>query len=407
MQYEITDEAAIEFARAFYEALADGVPVDAAVGEARKAISRMVSSTLEWGTPVLYLHSPDGVLFNIQQSSAEPTQRPEPAPAPEKTQISPAQSSDTREGLHRLWTILTVVALPVLVAVIGILFILSGLFRGGSSTGTPTAAGEGSGAPAIVAASSTATNTSEPTGAPPTATFESTPGSTQTSEPEPTPLPADFVRLEETIYGRFDPNVPGNVRLDAGRLYRFTGPRQGRYCRAEFPANGLVWVLCAAIGQPEPTNTPVPKPTAPTKPAPSLTPTPTPAPSLTPTPTAAPSPTPSLTPTPTVPSSVTYQVDVVKISLEEMKTLPGCDNPTLSNNACIVGPGKLNMALDALNTNEVFPFTSDARLLTIFPTQTRIRVVSDSSALPVTTIGNNTFVPEPGQYYKIVVKKEL
>ncbi len=65
------------------------------------------------------------------------------------------------------------------------------------------------------------------------------------------------------------------------------------------------------------------------------------------------------------------------------------------------------MALDALNTNEVFPFTSDARLLTIFPTQTRIRVVSDSSALPVTTIGNNTFVPEPGQYYKIVVKKEL
>jgi hypothetical protein len=58
MQYEITDEAAIEFARAFYEALADAVPVDAAVGEARKTISRIVSSSLEWGTPVLYMHAP-------------------------------------------------------------------------------------------------------------------------------------------------------------------------------------------------------------------------------------------------------------------------------------------------------------------------------------------------------------
>src|SRR3712207_4283142 len=35
MQYEITDEAAIEFSRDFYEAVADGLPVDAAVAEAR------------------------------------------------------------------------------------------------------------------------------------------------------------------------------------------------------------------------------------------------------------------------------------------------------------------------------------------------------------------------------------
>jgi len=69
MQYEITDQAAIEFARTFYEALADGLPVDAAVTEARKAISLAVTNTIEWGTPVLYMRSPDGVLFQVARPS--------------------------------------------------------------------------------------------------------------------------------------------------------------------------------------------------------------------------------------------------------------------------------------------------------------------------------------------------
>ncbi|MEA2723972.1 MAG: hypothetical protein QOH59_1743, partial [Gemmatimonadales bacterium] len=65
MQYEISDLAAVEFARSLYEALADGMPVDAAVAEARKAISLSVNNTVEWGTPVLHMRSPDGMLFNI------------------------------------------------------------------------------------------------------------------------------------------------------------------------------------------------------------------------------------------------------------------------------------------------------------------------------------------------------
>lgn len=69
MQYEITDRAAIELSRAFYEALADGMPVDAAVGEARKAISLDIANTVEWGTPVLHMRSPDGVLFRTIQKS--------------------------------------------------------------------------------------------------------------------------------------------------------------------------------------------------------------------------------------------------------------------------------------------------------------------------------------------------
>ncbi len=69
MQYKISDKAAIKFASAFYDALADGMPVDASVAEARKAT---YIETLEWGTPVLYMRSPDGILFNIQKPIAHP-----------------------------------------------------------------------------------------------------------------------------------------------------------------------------------------------------------------------------------------------------------------------------------------------------------------------------------------------
>jgi CHAT domain len=61
MQFEITDEAAIIFGRNFYEALADGLPVDAATNSARKAV--FAASRTEWGTPVLYMRAPHGELF--------------------------------------------------------------------------------------------------------------------------------------------------------------------------------------------------------------------------------------------------------------------------------------------------------------------------------------------------------
>jgi CHAT domain len=61
MQFEITDESAIVFARNFYEALADGFPVDAATSAARKAV--FAASRTEWGTPVLYMRAPNGELF--------------------------------------------------------------------------------------------------------------------------------------------------------------------------------------------------------------------------------------------------------------------------------------------------------------------------------------------------------
>jgi len=70
MQHSISDPAAIELARTFYHNLAEGAPVDLALGEARKAISLALPRTVEWGTPVLFMRSPDGVLFHMQPETS-------------------------------------------------------------------------------------------------------------------------------------------------------------------------------------------------------------------------------------------------------------------------------------------------------------------------------------------------
>jgi len=70
MQFEITDEAAITLAHEFYAALADGYPVDGALAEARKAIFGQ-ENDVEWGTPVLYMRSPDGHIFDVEWVSEE------------------------------------------------------------------------------------------------------------------------------------------------------------------------------------------------------------------------------------------------------------------------------------------------------------------------------------------------
>ena len=68
MQFEITDEAAIALAHEFYSALADGYPVDAALAEARKGIFAR-GNDVEWGTPVLYMRSPDGHIFDVARAA--------------------------------------------------------------------------------------------------------------------------------------------------------------------------------------------------------------------------------------------------------------------------------------------------------------------------------------------------
>ena len=66
MQFEITDDAAIVFAEGFYEAVAAGYPVDAALAEARMAILAD-DNDVEWATPVLFMRVPDGRIFDVPE----------------------------------------------------------------------------------------------------------------------------------------------------------------------------------------------------------------------------------------------------------------------------------------------------------------------------------------------------
>jgi hypothetical protein len=69
MQFEISDSAAVKFSSEFYQALVDGLPVDAALAEARRAIFFM-PNWVEWATPVLFMRVRDGTLFTFAEHEA-------------------------------------------------------------------------------------------------------------------------------------------------------------------------------------------------------------------------------------------------------------------------------------------------------------------------------------------------
>lgn len=89
MQFEISDDAAATFARSFYQALARGYPVDAALAEVRKTIFAD-NNEMEWGTPVLYLRAPDGKIFDVRENFAPPVA---PTPTPNKPTGMPETTS--------------------------------------------------------------------------------------------------------------------------------------------------------------------------------------------------------------------------------------------------------------------------------------------------------------------------
>jgi CHAT domain len=75
MQFGISDEAAIVFAKNFYEPLAAGFPVDASLSQARLAMLAERNDDIEWGTPVLFMRVPDGRIFDLadEHESRQPS----------------------------------------------------------------------------------------------------------------------------------------------------------------------------------------------------------------------------------------------------------------------------------------------------------------------------------------------
>lgn len=80
MQFPVTDQAAISLAQEFYQALADGLPVDAALTEARKALF-LQGSEIEWGTPALFSRADDNRLFTLGDEAAAESISPAVRPA--------------------------------------------------------------------------------------------------------------------------------------------------------------------------------------------------------------------------------------------------------------------------------------------------------------------------------------
>lgn len=96
MQFAVSDKAAATFAQGLYGALADGLPVDAALAEARKSVFGLGDS-VEWGTPVLYLNAPDGRIFDVPAPAPPAPALPLP-PAPETEKVTEPPLLVTRAG---------------------------------------------------------------------------------------------------------------------------------------------------------------------------------------------------------------------------------------------------------------------------------------------------------------------
>jgi len=81
MQFEITDPAAITFAKEFYTVVASGHPVDAALAQARLAIFAD-ENDIEWGTAVHYMSDQEGGNFTVRHDPSKPVAPPQAATQP-------------------------------------------------------------------------------------------------------------------------------------------------------------------------------------------------------------------------------------------------------------------------------------------------------------------------------------
>lgn len=96
MQFEVTDSAAITISKEFYGAIADGLPVDAALAEARKAV-RLSGNEIEWGTPVLYMRAPEGRVFKVAPRGEREAREAAEPEATERERVA----KETKEAAER------------------------------------------------------------------------------------------------------------------------------------------------------------------------------------------------------------------------------------------------------------------------------------------------------------------
>ena len=184
MQFPIFEDSAVEFAHQFYGAIADGLPVDTSISEARKAIFTTGNET-EWATPVLFMNSPDGRIFDLTSSqktvplhrdekTETESETSEPVPV-EEAKIAPwKQSSQKRFVFSKL--------LPLGLALVS-LAVAIGLWSNKSRVAALPGMISNTASPSAVATATIQTSTATSTPSP-TATVTSTP------VPSATPYPS-------------------------------------------------------------------------------------------------------------------------------------------------------------------------------------------------------------------------
>lgn len=182
MQFEITDEAANVFGKEFYGALADGYPVDSALTEARNAILAQCKN-MEWGTPVLYLRSANGVIFNVAKRVIPPPRVPVPIASP------------------RVRTWLVAAGIIIILVLVGLAVQKFSTSNGSipptrtSETSLPTQTGLPTSAATVAAGQPSLTAVVVPNAD----TATSTPTASQTATPTQTPLtPTDLATVTPT-----------------------------------------------------------------------------------------------------------------------------------------------------------------------------------------------------------------
>ncbi len=84
-EFPMSDAASVTLARELYSGLAENLPIDLALENARKAIFAD-GNEIEWASPVLYTRMPDGALFEIQAPPQVQPEEAEPVAEPSRTE---------------------------------------------------------------------------------------------------------------------------------------------------------------------------------------------------------------------------------------------------------------------------------------------------------------------------------
>ncbi|MGE0811768.1 MAG: CHAT domain-containing protein [Vicinamibacterales bacterium] len=124
MQRPVPDAAAIVLAKHFYSNVARGWPVDSALAEGRRQMFFAERNTLDWAIPVLFMRSPNGVLFDFAGAVPPPATRETAPPPPRDTTVRvPEPVPASRQAL---WVKLAVAGVVVVALVSGAVYALSG-----------------------------------------------------------------------------------------------------------------------------------------------------------------------------------------------------------------------------------------------------------------------------------------